>query len=130
MGALTFAACSGGGGSGPTPVQGQPPGAVCPDFVLLSSATLVQPANGAVGVSTTIGSVVATSNTGLAGAEIVLKPASGAQLNGGIFAVASSTTVSATVPVLAAHTTYTVSGSSVGTCPGTEQWSIGSFTTQ
>ncbi len=126
LGGLTLAACSGAGGSGPAPA----PPHVCPAIVGLRSATLVQPANGAVGISTTIGSVMATSDTGLAGAQVILMPSGGARADGGIFTAASSTSVSATVPLLAAHTSYTVSGSSVGECPGTTAWSIGSFTTQ
>ncbi len=124
MVALTFTACAGSGASGPAP------GHVCPAIVGLRSATLVQPANGAAGVSIAIGSVVATSDTGLAGAQVVLAPASGVAFDGGIFTVASTTTVSAAVPALAAHTTYTVTGSSIGECPGTTEWTIGSFTTQ
>jgi hypothetical protein len=134
FGALALGGCAGAGGSAPA----QPPGGphACPDLVVDRSAPLVQPANGATGVSTTIGSVTVTSETGLAGLQITLTPSSGSPIEGGAFAAASSSTMAATIPVLSAHTTYTVSSSSLpvigsdGSCTLGTAWTMGSFTTQ
>jgi hypothetical protein len=122
--AVALAACSNGGSQ-----QGQPPGTVCPTIVTVVNGTLVQPVNGATGVSTTIGSVTASSNTDMTGAQLILTPAGGVAFDGGTFAVASNVTFSATVPVLAPNTSYTVTASSHAPCPGQVEWSIGSFTT-
>jgi hypothetical protein len=105
------------------------------------TSPLVQPADGAVGVPTTIGSVVALSDTGLTGTRIELLAGASATF-GDTFIAASSTTVSAVIPTLAAHTTYTVfsvqpfgTQPSAGGCGGefspvVFEPSIGSFTTQ
>jgi hypothetical protein len=122
--AVTLIACSNSGIE-----SAQPPGTVCPAIVQVASATLVQPANGATSASITIGSVTASSSTDLTGAQLILTPAGGATFDGGLFGAVSGTTASATVPLLAAHTSYTVTASSRGPCPGTVFWSIGSFTT-
>jgi len=124
-------ACSGAGGS---TSQSPPGGHACPALAEARTASLVAPANGATGVPTTIGSVTATSDTGLAGATVNLTPSGGTPVAGGIFATASSTAVSASVPVLSAHTTYTV-GANVAEPTGDGcflliVWTIGSFTTQ
>jgi hypothetical protein len=128
---VALSACGGAGGSAtPTP----PPGIACPDDIAERTASLVAPPNGATGVSPTIGSITATSSTGLAGAQLALVPAAGAPVLGGIFAAASSSTVTASVPVLSAHTTYTVSASAAipesDGCTQGVAWTIGSFTTQ
>ena len=122
--ALISVACSGGGAS-----QSSPPGTVCPTIVSLASGALIQPANGATGVSTTVGSVTATSSTDLRNAQLILTPAGGAAFDGGVFGDVSGTTALATVPVLSAQTNYVVTASSGGPCPGSVLWSFGSFTT-
>jgi len=134
VGVLALGGCAGAGGSDPAPQ----PSVVyeCPALVIDRSAPLVQPANGATGVSTTIGSVTVMAETGLAGLPIVLTPSSGSPIQGGTFAASSSSTMAATVPVLSAHTTYAVSSFSPpingndGSCTMGTAWTMGSFTTQ
>jgi hypothetical protein len=115
---------------------------VCPDIVVVYTATLVQPPNGAVGVPTTIGSIVATttpSNTqGLGGNNVTLLVNGSLAVEGGVFTPIpspnNSPSYSATIPTLASHTTYQVSATvpspSPGPCPLSASWQIGSFTTQ
>jgi hypothetical protein len=133
---LTLAACQGGGASAAPVICN----AAAPSAAVVTSS-LVQPAAGAVGVSTTIGTVVATADAGLTGTRIELVSADSA-IFGGPFVTASSSTVSATIPPLGPHTTYTVffvipSGTQqpAGPCPPLSlpfavESSIGSFTTQ
>lgn len=110
--------------------------------VVVYTATLVQPPNGAVGVSTTVGSIIATTTPSqtpsLGGNNVTLLVNTNVVLEGGVFtpisSPSSSPSYSAAIPTLAAHTTYQVSATvpppSPGPCPLTATWNIGSFTTQ
>ena len=133
--ATVVAACGGQGATGPGEIA-------CPALIAVFTATLVQPPDGAVGVSTTIGSIVATTtpfNTqGLGGNNVTLLVNGSAAIEGGVFtpipSSSSSPSYSATIPTLAPHTTYHV-GATVpppppGPCPTRAAWVIGSFTTQ
>ena len=131
----TVAACSGQGTTSPGPVD-------CPQFIAVYTATLVQPPNGAAGVSTTLGTIVATTNPfntqGLGGNNVTLLVNGNLAIEGGVFtpisSPSSSPSYSATIPTLAAHTTYQVSATvpppSPGPCPLRASWNIGSFTTR
>jgi hypothetical protein len=131
----TVAACSGQGTTSPGPV-------VCPDFIAVYTATLVQPPNGAVGVSTTLGTIVATTNPfntqGLGeNNNVTLLVNGNLVIEGGVFTPIpspnNSPSYSATIPTLAPHTTYQVDATvprSPGPCELPAWWSIGSFTTQ
>jgi hypothetical protein len=134
---LTLATgCSGGGQS----IAGAPPH-TCPAFSDSVTDPAVQPPDGARGVSPSIGAIVVPFTDGLAGQTAVLI--------GGPHGTANQTTVvsspfvpsgsnlTATIPTLAANTTYLVSANvlvSAGTgalgCDVRRLYVLGSFTTQ
>jgi hypothetical protein len=122
--------CAGGGSSGP------PPG--CGTVVATQSDPIVQPANGATGVPVDVGTITVPLVSGVFGAAVGLQPANGPQIPAGRLTQlgAGGTTVSVTVPLLAAHTTYaiiaqsSVPPSDVQACWQTTSWNLGGFTTQ
>jgi hypothetical protein len=121
--ALATAGCN-GGGSSDTIVSSTP----CPSLAM-APPTLVTPANTSTGVSDTIGSITLTNAT--ASETVTLVPSSGTSLTGSspVYDQANQTWV-ATIPALAAHTTYSVSiGLIPSGCSGTTS-TIGAFTSQ
>jgi hypothetical protein len=101
---------------------------------------MTDPAASAAGVSSTIGHVTVPAVTGLAGLTLYLEPVvNGTALpiivQGGSFVAGGSGTLTATVPALAAKTTYfaqadqTVGTGALG-CPLNQAFFLGSFTTQ
>ncbi|HEV2739361.1 MAG TPA: hypothetical protein VGU66_12330 [Candidatus Elarobacter sp.] len=129
--------CSGGGQTlSPTPLHS------CPAF-LGGSVTdpAVQPPDGAHGVSPSIGSIVVPFTDGLAGHTAVLIGGPPGTANQTTIVslpfVPSGPNLTATIPALAAQTTYSVSADvlvSAGTgplgCDVVRLYVLGSFTTQ
>jgi hypothetical protein len=135
---IAASACSGGGNATDAkPIVVPAVGVVsCPAFAGgVVSDPIAQPANGAAGVSTSVGSVTAPNVAGLAGLQVTLVPPSPAvPVMGGTFAASSGSALTASVPALAPHTTYFVQATAtLGTgpqgCAIYELFQLGSFTT-
>jgi hypothetical protein len=86
---------------------------------------MTQPAAGAVGVSTTIGSITVPQMDHVAGATLQLLQPQGGPLFGGVF-VANGSSLTATIPALQPNTTYR--GYAVGVPCGPD-FDFGQFTT-
>jgi hypothetical protein len=131
---LMAAACSGGGQTVSVSSLHS-----CPPFLGgIVDDPAIQPPNGAVGVSPAIGSITVPTTPGLAGATVLLN-AGGNTLGvaGGAFGASGASTLTATIPALAAHTTYFAQAIvlvSAGTgplgCDVYRSYNLGSFTTQ
>ncbi len=131
---MVATACAGAGQT----VPGDPPH-TCPPFLGgIVDDPAVQPPNGATGVSPTIGSITVPSIPALLGATVLLNPPVGSgPSSGGVFVAAGPSMLSATLPTLAAHTTYFPQALvlvSAGTgplgCDVYRSYTLGSFTTQ
>ena len=127
---LVTALCGCAGGS-----SGPPAG--CGAVVATQSDLMVQPPNGATGVPVTVGTITVPLVSGIAGGAVALQPASGPVIAAGRLTLdAAGTTLSVTVPVLAAHTAYQVAAytsvppEGTSQCWATTSWNLGSFTTQ
>ena len=131
-----LAGCSGGGQT----VAGVGPHS-CPPFLGgIVTDPAVQPPDGATGVSPSIGSIVVPFADGLAGHTAVLLVSLPANNPTDVVTspfVPSGVFLTATIPPLAAHTTYFTSADvlvSAGTgqlgCDVRRSYALGSFTTQ
>ncbi|HZO95502.1 MAG TPA: hypothetical protein VFB22_17260 [Candidatus Baltobacteraceae bacterium] len=111
-------------------------GVPCPQVVHDIQWSMIQPPNGATGVSVELGTIVVPGGPNApTGAAVFLTPSpEGAPpVEGGTFVAQANGTDAAAVPSLTAATTYTVSASmpqGAAPCPPAAAWSIGSFTTQ
>ncbi len=106
LAALIASAGCGGGGTiaAPAPL----PSPACPPGVAtyaLFSDPMTQPPAGAVGVSTTIGSITVPQMDHVAGATLQLLPPQGGPLFGGVF-TANGASLTATIPTLQPNTVY------------------------
>jgi hypothetical protein len=137
--ALVLAIATGCSGGGQTVAASGPHS--CPPFLGGSvQVPALQPPNGATGISPSIGSIVVPFEDGLAGQMAVLLPSPPGSNAAAVAAspfTPSGTTLVATIPTLAAHTTYTISADvliSAGTgplgCDVRRSYLFGSFTTQ
>jgi hypothetical protein len=126
-------ACSGGGQATLVPLHS------CPPFLGgMVDDPAVQPPNGAVGVSPTVGSITVPTTPGLAGATVLLTAGGNTpSVAGGAFSASGTSTLTATIPALAGHTTYFAGALvlvSAGTgplgCDVYRSYTLGSFTTQ
>jgi hypothetical protein len=133
--AVTLGGCGGAGGAGSLPY-------ICPDTpaAVVASGALVSPANGATGVSPSVGRITFTVATpDLQGADpgtvVTLTPAGGGPALQQPDSVVTANGVSSSViPQLRSATSYTVTISATptlpGGCPGSVTATLGSFTTQ
>ncbi len=133
--AATLGGCGGAGGAGSLPY-------ICPETpaAVVASGALVSPANGATGVSPSVGRITFTVATpDLQGADpgtvVTLTPAGGAPALQQPDSVITANGVSSSViPQLRSATTYAVTISAMptlpGGCPGSVTAALGSFTTQ
>ncbi len=112
-----------------------PPFSACPDVVPAPIAwSMTSPPNGATNVSVNVGAIVVPGGAHApTGARVLLTPSGGGTaVTGAIFAAEPNGTDAASIPTLAASTSYTVTAyaTSAPPCPITTTWDIGSFTTQ
>ncbi|HTD37326.1 MAG TPA: hypothetical protein VK669_07420 [Candidatus Limnocylindrales bacterium] len=133
--ALGVAGCGGAGGAGSLPY-------ICPQTAagVVSSGALISPANGATGVSPSVGQITFTVGSpdlqGTApGTVVTLTPASGgAVLRQPDSVITTNGVSSSVIPQLQSGTTYAVTVSATpalpGGCAGSVSASLGSFTTQ
>jgi len=129
------AGCGGAGGAGSLPY-------ICPQTPagVVSSGSLISPANGATGVSPSVGQITFTvASPDLHGAApgtvVTLTPAGGGTVLRQPDSVITANGVSSSViPQLQSGTTYAVTVSAAptlpGGCAGAVSASLGSFTTQ
>ena len=130
LGAL-LAGCSGGGSN----TGG---GYACPALSVSDpGATLVAPARGATGVSTTVGTLTFTvTNPTLRSGTVTLSvKGQNTSIQGGPIATDANGLSSSSVPVLQPHTTYEARVRSTTVdqktfCPSSADGDLGSFTTQ
>jgi len=96
--------------------------------------SMTSPPDGATGVPVNVGTIVVPGGANApTGASVVLTPnGGGAAVTGGAFVAETNGTDAASVPTLAAHTSYTVTAvvTSSGPCPNSASWNIGAFSTQ
>jgi hypothetical protein len=133
--ALAAAGCGGSGGAGSLPY-------ICPETPssVVASGALVSPANGATGVSPSIGRITFTvSSPDLQGTTsqtaVTLTPVGGgAPLTQPDSVITTNGLSSSVIPPLHGATTYTVTVRAAptlpGGCPGSVSAALGSFTTQ
>ena len=133
--ALGIAGCGGAGGAGSIPY-------ICPQTPVgvVSSGALISPANGATGVSPSVGRITFTVASpdlqgSAPGTVVTLTPAGGgAVLRQPDSVITTNGVSSSVIPQLQSGTTYAVTVSAAptlpGGCTGAVSASLGSFTTQ
>ncbi len=122
---IALAGCAGGGGTAASTPTSPP----CPPGVAtyaLFTDPMTQPPAGAVGVSTTIGSITVPQMDHVPGATLQLFQPTGGPLEGGVFGASGTSSLSATIPKLQPNTTYRAFAVGVPCGP---DFDFGQFTT-
>jgi hypothetical protein len=121
---IALSACSGGGSSTPAPAPSTCPlgAALYPTF----QDPMTQPPAGAVGVSTTIGSITVPRLDAVLGATLQINTGTNGAVNGGVFVASGASSLTATVPKLQPNTLYIMSTVGVPCGP---YFIFGQFTT-
>ncbi|MEA2785982.1 MAG: hypothetical protein QOF71_2086 [Candidatus Eremiobacteraeota bacterium] len=121
---IALASCAGGGST----LSATSPQPTCMPGVALYALIrdpMTQPAAGAVGVATTVGSITVPQADSVLGARLQLSISTGGSLDGSTFA-ANGSSLTATVPTLQPNTAYHATATGVPCGP---YFDFGQFTT-